>query len=49
MCHKLTTRALGNGRSGHAERYDVDPEYRMNMQASGFAWDFFFDDGAPVG
>ncbi len=42
-------RALGKGKSDHAERYDVDPEHRMNMQAGGFARDLFFDDGAPVG
>ncbi len=49
MCHKLKTRALGKGKSGRAERYDVDPVYRMNMQASGCARDLFFDDGAAVG
>ena len=49
ICHKLRTRALGQGKSGHIERYDNDPEYRLNMQASGTAREIFFDDGEPVG
>ncbi len=49
MCHKLKMRASGKGKSGHAERYDVDPEHRINMQASGCARDIFFGDGTAVG
>ncbi len=33
---KRSTRT-GKGKSGHIERYDTDPEHRLNMQASGFA------------
>ncbi len=40
---------LEKAKSGHIERYDTDPEYRLNMQASGFAREIFFDDGEPVG
>ncbi len=41
-CHSM-------GRAGHAQRCDLDNEHRMNMQASGYARDLFFDDGEAVG
>ena len=49
MCHKLRNRAIKGGHSGHAQRYDLDPEYRLNMQASGYERDLYFDDGEAVG
>ncbi len=45
MCHKLKMRALGKGKSGHAERYDVDPEHRVNMQRKWLCQDIFFNEG----
>ena len=40
---------MEKNKSGHIERYDTDPEYRLSMQASGFAGEMFFDGGEPVG
>ena len=49
ICSKLRNRAVALGHSGHARRYDVDPEYRLNMQAGGYTRDLYFDDGEAVG